>query len=290
MMTAIGAVVFIMSVTGLLFYRLSKGNSSLPERYEQYMPHVSPQVAGTEARTKSRAPAYRGPSSLRADNFTPVEKDFNLRSFQVVNPEGEVHTVNTADSSSFFYGQVWTRILDCYRTGEFLRARARQRYVSRTDGRFSGYQVSINGVEAFLPRSKAEYFYDPEQDATGKCLALQVEMVHPNGPKQGTVIVNAKTPWKYTLNEFKNLFSGKTVEVLALDYVSGYLVFPGHYEQFSGRRIYKNILVRVEAALRMAGTLGIAAEPGCLTGLYWKLQLQGPQGEDWLAAPLEVLI
>jgi hypothetical protein len=206
-----------------------------------------------------------------------------------LNPEGEVHTVNTADSSSPLRGPVWTRILDCYTKGEFLRGRAFARCISQED-RFSGYMVNIDGETAFLPRSNAGYFYDAEKDVTDKCLALKVDMVYPNGPRQGNIILDAKAPWRHTLREFKNLFAGKVADALALDHEHGYLVFPGLYEDRPDRRVYRSILVSLDKALQLGKASGIAADPGFLTGLYWKLRIQKPQDEHWLAEPLEVLV
>jgi hypothetical protein len=233
--------------------------------------------------------AFRKFYNPRPAGFAPAEKDFGLRSFQIVNPEGEVHTVDTSDLSSPFYGPVWTRILDCHKKGEFLRGRAARRCVSQED-RFSGYVIDIDGVDAFLPKSKAVYFYDDDKDATNKCLALEVEMVHPNGPKCGNILVGTKAPWKYSLGEFKDMISGKIVDVLAVDYDRRNLIFAGDCVYAPDRRVSRNILVPIDEALRLGKAFGIAADPGYLTGLYWKLRLQTSQGGDWLAVPLEVLI
>jgi hypothetical protein len=198
-----------------------------------------------------------------------------------MNPEGEIHAVDTSDVSSPFYGPVWTRIFEAYTRGDFLRGRAFLRCISRED-RFSGYLVSIDGVEAFLPQSKSQFFYDAEKDATNKCLALKVEMVYPNGTKRGSVIVNAKAPWKQTIEEFKDMTVGKVMYALAVDHESKELIFPGLREQ--------KIAVSTEKAARLSSKAGLVSDPDFLTGFYWKLELRSFTNGKWLAEPLEVLV
>jgi hypothetical protein len=283
---------FVLIIGGMLWYFALKEVPSHPERRRGSTSRPAYRTTGTSGPMKTGTSvhsAFRRHSLSRPAAFAPTEKDSNLRSFQILNPEGEVHTVNTADPSSLFHGPVWTRILDCYTKEEFLRGRAFTRCISQED-RFSGYMVDIDGIEAFLPKRNAGYFYDAEKDVTGKCLALKVDMVYPNGPMQGKIILNAKSPWQHTRSEFKNLFSGKVVDVLALDHEHGYLVFPGLYEYRPDRRVYRNILVLLDETLQLGRASGIAADPGYLTGLYWKLRIQNPRGEHWLAEPLEVLI
>jgi hypothetical protein len=224
-------------------------------------------------------PAPDGMSRSKSSLAAPSEKDGSLRAFRILNPEGEVHTIDTSDPSSRFYGPVWTRILDAYQKGDFLRGRAFLRRISH-ENRFSGYSVSIDGVGAFLPQSRSQFFYDVEKDATNKCLALKVEMVYPNGAKQGNIIVEAKSPWKQIVGEFKNMFVGKTMYALAADYEDGALIFPGNQRQ--------SVSIPLDEALALGRRSGIAA-PDFLTGLYWKLELRSCRNGVWYAKPLEVM-
>ena len=59
----------------------------------------------------------------------PEEKDYRLRPFHVLNPEGELFIVDTGAEGPF-YGPVWTRVLDAYEKGELLRARVAFRKTS----------------------------------------------------------------------------------------------------------------------------------------------------------------
>jgi hypothetical protein len=231
----------------------------------------------TKPRKNSISSRYVVNSSLSA----PPEKDFSLRSFQIHNPEGEIHTINTSDRSSHFYGPVWTRIFDAYTKGEFLRGRVFLRCISRDD-KFSGYMVNVDGVKTFLPQSKAHIFQDPEKDATNKCIALKVDAIYTNGVRTGSVIMDAQTPWKQTLNEFKKLEPGKILYALASDHEHGKLIFPGKHD--------KIIQVSIDDALEFGKRSGIASNPDFLTGLYWKLKLRRPIDNGWIAGPIELMV
>ena len=107
-------------------------------------------------------------------------------------------------------------------------------------------------------------------------------MVYPNGAKQGSVIVDARSPWKHTVNEFKNLAVGKKMYGLAVDHEARELIFPGYGEQ--------RVFVLVEKALKLAEKTKLAAKPDFLTGLYWKLELRSFVNGKWFAEPLEILV
>jgi hypothetical protein len=244
---------------------------------------AEPPTPGGSQSSANAAEPVKSPakSPCRPKMKTPPEKDFALRVFQIVNPEGEIHTIDTADVSSPFYGPVWTRIFDAYLKGAFLRGRAFTRRIS-CENRFSGYSVSIDGIEAFLPQSKSHFFYDTERDATNKCIALKVEMVYPNGAHLGRVIVDAKAPWKQAVEEFRKMAPGKAMYALAVDHEEGMLIFPGPRSQ--------NIFVSADEALKLAEKSGAAAVPDFLTGLYWRLELRSLTNGKWLARPLEILL
>ena len=74
--------------------------------------------------------------------------------FQVVNPEGEVHQIDTSDRNTPFYGPAWGRVLEAREKGLFVRGYPTHRRVDQAD-RFSGYSVDLGGVTAFLPARPA---------------------------------------------------------------------------------------------------------------------------------------
>ena len=203
--------------------------------------------------------------------------------FQVMNPEGELYSINTADTNSPFYGAAWADILSKKERGEFLRGRAAIRRFSRDD-RFAGYSVDIDGINAFLPASKAGRFREASYDACGKFLALKIESVYVNGNKAGTLIVNASAPIKYVLHrQNSNFNAGSAVHSLAIDYDRGMLIFPWLNGSF--------IAVNLVDAQRIAYYSGISPNPNELTGYYWQLQIIGMLSMSCLlAAPLEVLV
>ncbi|MBQ8691836.1 MAG: hypothetical protein IJ520_01670 [Synergistaceae bacterium] len=203
--------------------------------------------------------------------------------FQVMNPEGEIYSINTADANSPFYGTAWANILSKKERGEFLRGRAAIRRFSRDD-RFAGYSVDIDGINAFLPASKAGWFREASCDACGKFLALKIESVYVNGDKSGTLIVNANAPIKYVLNrQNSSLNAASAVYSLAIDYDRNMLIFPW----LNGSIIAANIT----DAQRIAYYSGISPDPNELTGYYWRLQIIGMLSMSCLfAGPLEVLV
>lgn len=203
--------------------------------------------------------------------------------FHVMNPEGEIYTIDTTKRDTPFYGRVWANILSKKERGEFVRGRAVIRRFSRGD-RFSGYSVDIDGINAFLPASRAGWFREGSCDACGKFLALKIESVYVNGDKAGTLIVNANAPVKYVLNRQNSNFNfGSVVHALAVDYDQGMLIFPwlnGYV-----------IAVNLGDAQRVACYNGVSPDPDELTGYYWRLGITGMMSMDCIAAvPLEVLV
>lgn len=216
----------------------------------------------------------------------PEEKDHRLRPFHVLNPEGELFMVDTGAEGPF-YGPVWTRVLDAYEKGEFLRARVAFRKTSRQN-EFSGYVLSLDGLPVFLPRSKSFYFYDEKKDAAKRCIAVKIESIYPNGPRIGNVVVNAKPAWDLVRKGLYRLAPGIEVHALAMDIdqgggvEEGHLVFPAPE--------HRRILVPLPEARRLARQAGQSVPDDFLTGLYWRLRLIAGDESAWQAEPLEVLI
>lgn len=204
--------------------------------------------------------------------------------FQIMNPEGELYTVDTTKPGTPFYGSAWQNILGSRERGEFIRGRAATRCFSKGD-RFSGYVMDIEGVRAFLPASKAGWFREQENDACGKFLALKAETVYVNGDKAGTMIVNANAPINYILNRQRRGYAGIGCEIyaLAVDHDERALVFPWLESSL--------IIVPLFEAQRAAQYFNISSRPDDLTGYYWRLGLAGWAAANCLTAvPLEVMI
>jgi hypothetical protein len=137
----------------------------------------------------------------------------------VVNPEGEVYDIDTASPASVFYGPGWTRILSAYaeKPGEVLRARASMR-IRDKENRFAGYQVWVDHVPAFLPRSRSGCFADETRDATGKCLLVRPLSVHPSGRYQGNLVVEAETAYRTTMAQDDRCDPGAVLWGLTADH------------------------------------------------------------------------
>ncbi len=204
------------------------------------------------------------------------------RVFQVVNPEGEVHRVDTSDPASPFHGAGWARILTAYQREDFLAGRAVRRFVSR-EGRFSGYAVDVEGVRAFLPTSKAAWFFHPQHDACGKRIALNVNAVYTNGPKSGNLIVDAYAPLKHVLKAQgpRDYAPGGAPWGLAMDYDNQYLIFP-HFKE-------KVLLAPLGEALAVAAAAGLEPRPDLLTGRFWQVRVLEWRGAVCLVSPLQVM-
>ena len=172
----------------------SSGTSTTPTT-----PSAGPRQPSPHVSNPPRTPKGHQPKAKvwhhRPAITTPEERDPNLREFLIVDPEGEVHEVDTSQKGNDFYGPVWTRICSAIvQEDELLRGRAVLRRRAAADNRFSGYDVLIDGVSAFLPRSLAGHFYDENLDATGRCLAVKVRSFNPAGKFKGKLIVEARTP------------------------------------------------------------------------------------------------
>lgn len=206
--------------------------------------------------------------------------------FMIQNPEGEIHTIDTGDASSPFFGPEWRNVFEMRERGEFLRGRAAVRRISRDD-RFSGYTLFIDGCEelkAFLPASKAAYFRDPLCDASGKCIAFYIENIYTNGTRAGSLIANAYSPLNYVNKRQRrsNYEVGSEVYALSMDYEDDLLIFPGADKTA--------LCARLSDAAEVAARSGISTDPNDLTGCFWKVRVVWSGDGCRMVVPLEVMM
>ena len=244
--------------------------------------NVNAQAANTSNKVRHQNQAKEAKNMRNANNGNNGGyAAYQGRTFQVVNPEGEVHQVDTSDRNSPFYGPAWAKVLEARERGQFIRGYATYRRVDQAD-RFSGYSVDIDGVTAFLPASKAGYYYNPSCDACRKGMALKLDTLYTNGPKAGTLIVNARSALNFVLNrQDPQLFRpGMAVCALGVDYAGGALVFQGPESL---------IFAPLQMAQQMAANMGLSYRPEDMTGYRWNIGIDsfGPQG--YYATPLNIL-
>ncbi len=244
----------------------------------------SPSIDTSTGRTTGSrsAASSSGSSSSSSSGSQSAGKGGSV--FSVMNPEGEIYSIDTTDKSSPFYGSVWTRILKAHERGECFRGKAVKRSCGRADGAFHGYFIDICGIQAFLPVSKAAWFYNAEHDACGKFIALMIDSIYTNGSKAGSIVVNAYKPLKHVLSsQSREAFnSGAEPWALAMDYDANYLIFP-HFGS-------KTIRVPLNEAVALAKSKKIKADKCSLTGLFWQLRVEKwENGGVCTAHPIDIM-
>ena len=148
-------------------------------------------------------------------SVVPVEEDHALRTFTIMNPEGEIYRINTALPGPF-YGPVWTKILDCYETRKTLRGRL-SRPLYNQAGRHTGFQIRIGQVRAFLPNP-----YSMRWGADQKSLNIRIAIENID-PDRRKVTVNAKAAYEIMFERKPLPVSGEEAEGLFWDYDQKYL-------------------------------------------------------------------
>ena len=123
----------------------------------------------------------------------PLRTDAGLEQYTILNPEGEAYTIDTKDRSSVFYGKAWNVVRKALTGEEFLRATVLRRK-NTSAGSFSGYDIQIQGIRAFLPRSRSGCFSSSERNMEGKSVIVKPFAVYPAGRKKGTLLVESETP------------------------------------------------------------------------------------------------
>jgi len=175
--------------------------------------------------------------------------------------------VDTRTNESFS-GPVWTRIFTAItEENEFLRGRAVVRRRNAAENRFSGYDILIDGVTAFLPRSRAGYYFDENMDASGRCIAVKPHEFYPAGRFKGKFIVDARLPLQ-VLTDMPKPDGGRWA--LAVDVDQGYLVFLTHKK--------KAIRCPLDQVRLQARRQGLSEDAMLLTGLYAHLDLTSASG------------
>lgn len=217
----------------------------------------------------------------RRNDLWAFERDNNLRVFYVAGTESHCHTIDTSDRNSTFYGPVWTSILGAYQDKGFIRGRIVSRNFSG-DRVFSGYDVDIADIRAFLPNSKAGSFYNYVGDPVGKCVAISILEIETLGRNAGTVRVNAFEPMKMVQMDIKklDLRAGSELEALAIDHDGRDLIFPID-------RDGSTIRVSLNRAMDVARRAGCPNDPGLLTGRIWHLKIISRHGDGFNATPIE---
>jgi hypothetical protein len=160
---------------------------------------------------------------IKVGSIVPVEEDANLRTFNILNAEGEIYRINTALPGPF-YGTVWTKILGCYETQQTLCGRLVKPLYDQHSGMLTGYVVYIGKVKAFMPA--AEVFLAKEHRPIN--LRLAVTSVDPVSKK---VVVSLRRAYHALLGKKNMGEAGQEVEALYWDYDDEfiYLLLPGEY-------------------------------------------------------------
>ena len=278
-------VVVAVGVASAMFSD-SSSQSSTPAPQNQ--PQSSRRVINTKKSSRQKTGNTQKSSSKKAANTQPSSSKKTAasggRTFSVINPEGEIYSINTADKNSLFYGRAWFKILEANEKGECFRGRAVKKSFGRNDNTLSGYFIDIEGVQAFLPVSKAAWFYNPEHDAVGKSIALMIEDIFTNGPKAGTLVVNAYKPLKHILTaQSREAFTTNAEPwMLAMDCDSESLIFP-HF----GNKVVR---VPLHDAAALAKRKGIGSNSSNLTGRFWRVKIhQWAAGGVCTAQPVDVM-
>ena len=153
-------------------------------------------------------------------SIVPIEEDHDLRTFSVLNTEGEIYKINTALPGAF-YGPVWTRILSCYEKRQTLCGRL-VKEVYGNSGHPSGYCVKIGKITTFLPN------YHSLRREMQQGINIRVAILQVN-PVSKRVIVSARAAYEILLSHKETPCEGEETDALFWDYDEKfvYLLLPG---------------------------------------------------------------
>ena len=196
--------------------------SSQPPRPLNVLFDDPPALSGTEREPPPVPPALVATEPLaKIGSILPVEEDHDLRTFTVLNNEGEIYKINTALPGPF-YGPVWTRILSCYENRQTLRGRLVKEVYGQSGYR-AGYRVKIGNINTFLPN-----YHSLRRDMQ-QGINLRVAVLHIN-QATARVMVSARIAYEIILGHKPAPAQGEESEALFWDYDEQflYLLLPGH--------------------------------------------------------------
>ena len=119
-------------------------------RKKTYEPAFDPEMFADASEEYQEHEPTPQKSISKIGTVVPVEEDHHLRSFTIMNAEGELFRIDTSAKGDF-YGPVWTKILSCYESQETLRGRII--HATRENDNVKGFAVRIGEVSAYLSLS-----------------------------------------------------------------------------------------------------------------------------------------
>lgn len=160
---------------------------------------------------------------VKVGSIVPVEEDPNLRTFNILNAEGEIYRINTALPGPF-YGPVWTRIIGCCETQQTLCGRLIKPVYGQNNGQLGGYAVNIGKVKAFLPVGEAVFAKEHKPIN----FRMAVTAIDPITKK---VTVSARRAYQIVLGKKTMGQAGQETDAIYWDYDDEfvYLLLPGEY-------------------------------------------------------------
>lgn len=217
----------------------------------------------------------------REDNWA-YEFDSDLRVFYIEGTEAHSHTIDTSAPNSPFYGPAWTSILGAYEEKGVIRGRILRKNYSNS-GEFSGFDIDVAGIRAWLPKRYSGWFYDCPTDPAGKCVAISVEKVETLGRNAGSINVNAVEPLIAAQHDIdkRSISAGQELEALAVDHDGRNLIFPLDKDRSA-------IRVPLNQALTVAQKAGCPNDPGLLTGHTWKIKIGSRHGNNFNAVAVMI--
>ena len=182
-----------------------------PSTDQQPLPMLFPDGETTEA------------AVAKVGSVVPIEEDDNLRTFNILNAEGEIYRINTALPGPF-HGPVWTKILGSYETQQTLAGRLVRPVYDPNNGTLTGYAVLIGKVKAFLPVT--ESLFPAEHAAIN--VRVAVTAVDPVNKK---LTVSVKRAYQMLFAKKSMGQAGQETDGLFWDYDEEfvYLLLPGEY-------------------------------------------------------------
>lgn len=156
------------------------------------------------------------------------------------------------------------------------------------NGSFKGYELLFKeasswNVEIFMPKQNSGYFEHPLTDLSGKFIVFDIAKVIPSEHKRKLkIIADARPPLERVLQQQRRALEGRFRDFwsLSVDHDLENLIFP---LEGGGQ-----LLVDLGEAQRIATRFGYDGRPSALTGLYWKLRINGECYGDLWASPIDI--